>query len=424
MESQWWSPAEIEELQSQKLRALIHYAYENVPYYREVFKERRLVPKDIRSKEDLVKLPILTKEIIRANFPDRLMSANYRGPYLKGASSGTTAEPIQFYRGKDTQEWTDAVALRWLSWVGCELGDRMTIVWGNPLQIPGMMKLPKRVFNLLTNIELLPGTDMHKRNLRNYVERIAKFSPKVITGIAFSLRLLAEFMRKEGMNIINPNGVITTFETLLPEHRATIEEQFRCQVYDMYGTTEILAIAQECEIHQGYHIAAEHVIVEFIKDGAPVSDGGPAKIVVTNLDNFINPFIRYQVMDMGIPTTQMCKCGRGLPLMKEISGRIQDVIVTPSGKFLHLHFFATFFRNLKGIPIKQFRIIQERSDEMIVKMVAKENFSKSDDAHIRRKLQQYAGPDIKITTEYVDDIPPTPSGKHPVVVSKVSQNFI
>jgi phenylacetate-CoA ligase len=205
--------------------------------------------------------------------------------------------------------------------------------------------------------------------------------------------------------------------------RETIEDAFDCPVFDYYGSREIGAIAAECEEHHGYHISAENVVVEFVDDGESVSAGEKGLILITNLANYGMPFIRYKLGDVGIPSADMCPCGRGLPLMSAIEGRTSDFMasydrnqdrVIPVGPV-----YPVIITAAMHFPIEDCQVVQESLDRLIVKVVKGEKYSEQHTKLLIAYMQKYLGSSTNIVVEFVNSIPPLPSGKHATFISKI-----
>ena len=415
--TQWWSTEQIVELQNKKLRALIKQSYENVPYYRQLFRDNSLHPDDIKTREDLSRIPLLTKETFK-KMKDQLPTNDFSANSIPSSSGGSTGEPVQFWRSKRDYSYSWAAAYRAWQWAGYDLGERYVTLWGNPVGISLQKKLLKRLKNsLLQNISL-SAYKITDHNLMEYTGILRKYQPKVIRGYSQAIYLLALYLEKNTIADIRPDAVLTTAETLFEHQRKKIEEQFGCKVFDGYGGGEAPSAAYECEEHSGYHISAENLIIEIVKDGEPVSPGESGKILVTNLNSFSMPFIRYEMGDMGIFSDEICSCGRGLPLLKSIEGRINDMIVTPEGKFVHSYLFSAIFKDVKSVD--QFQIIQNEIDNISIRIVKNDQFNDSDHNHIISSVQQVLGDRMKIRIEFVGEIPLlSGSGKRRYVVSTV-----
>jgi phenylacetate-CoA ligase len=203
---------------------------------------------------------------------------------------------------------------------------------------------------------------MSEENMLKYHKDMEKFQPDVIISYASSIYLLAKFLEKKGIKPNYPKiSISTSAETLYPHMRETIERVFNVKVFDKYGSREVSAIAYECEVHSGLHIIMDNVIVECIDPitGEEVWDR-PGEILITDLNNYGMPFIRYKIGDMGILSKEKCKCGRNTLLLKRVIGRTTDNFILKNGRIVHGEYFTHLFYGLEGI--KEFQFVQEKID--------------------------------------------------------------
>lgn len=403
MKSQWERPALIQQISMKKLQALLKHSYNNVSYYHKIFKERNLDPKNIKSTQDLQKLPILTKSDIKENFT-KLTAVNFPLKRLiPGSTGGSTGEPVKFLNDRNSLVWINAAVLRSFYWAGYRRFNKLVNVWGFP-ENSVSIKPWQRQLTISTF-----GADDAK--MKYFLDLIKKFKPKGIRGYASSLYLLARLT-----DYMNLSFVISTSEMLFEHYRKLIEEKFNCEVYDNYSGREFM-IASECEEHNGYHIAAENLIVEFVRDDEHVSPGEFGEILITDLTRYGMPLIRYQVGDVGRASDAACSCGRGLPLIKSIEGRVTDFIWTPSGKFVSSPAVTLLF---KDMDVKQYQVVQESKEKLVIKIVKGLNYSEKDTHFILSNFRKYID-DMVIKVEFTDEIPPTKSGKRRVVISEISR---
>ncbi|MFQ5787623.1 MAG: phenylacetate--CoA ligase family protein, partial [Thermodesulfobacteriota bacterium] len=314
-DSQWWSTEELIEYQSKKLRKLISHAHRNVPYYRETFSRNGIRPEDITTVEDLARVPILTKNIIRENFPEKIIVGNSEGRRdAVWTTGGSTGEPLKFITDKPANDFGWASFFRFFRWHGYEWGDRVSIFFrpfslndGQPWTNRYLDKLKKYI---IPNVKYYDGSCLKDSDLACVIEDLIKNNTRILRGYPSSLTRLAEYCRDNGV-IIRPKFVTTTGETLFGRQRKILEEQFQCKVFDQYGCTEIIGVSFECGCEQGLHIASEHCIVEVVdKDGNILPPGHKGMLLLTDLDNYRMPFIRYMVGDEGSLKDEICRCGR------------------------------------------------------------------------------------------------------------------
>lgn len=410
------SSEEIKDIQSERLRALIKHAYENVPYYHQKFEERGLKPEQVENSEDLVKLPALTRDDVRANL-DNLVARNFPRQKLRPYSTGgSTGEPLQFYIPKGSS-WRSAAAYRAYEWYGYRLGDKVAYLWGSPMDLTLQETIKNKLSNFIQRTMYLNAFDMSESKMEEFTRKLIKFRPKAIMAYASAAYFFARYVKSRGIVGINPKVVITQAEKLFDYQRETIEQVFNCEVFDFYGSREVGSMASECPQHRGYHISSENVVLEFIGDnGAPVSPGETGRILVTDLHNYAMPFIRYENGDLGIPMNEKCSCGINLPLMKSVEGRIADILVVGSKATTTLAIPHLF----KDLPIKQYQLVQKQDSKILVKIVKGIGYSGGHTEEIHKILQKIIGNSTDIEVIFTDSIPPTASGKHRFVISEIS----
>ena len=420
-ESQWWSRDKILELQNQRLRQLVRHAYDNVPYYRRIFDERALKPNDIECSEDLVKLPVLTKQLIRNNFDD-LMARGLPGKErIQHATSGSVGEPLVFYRVRNDLNWGSAALQRAYEWAGYEIGDKCVSIWRRYSYKP-MVNFREAAAKFFERILFFDVEKISTEKMPLFAKKLKHFQPEFIRSYPSAIYLLARFIKREGKPRLRPKAIITAGEQLYDYQRDLFRKVFACETYSCYGSWEVPAIASECSQHSGYHIAAENVILEIVNDeGKPIPVEEEGRILVTNLHNYAMPFIRYDIGDVGAGSDQACPCGRGLPLLAKLSGRTTDVILTrSSGAIPGIALPRTF---LASLGIDQLQIVQENYQKVVVKLVlGGECPQKRADELAREIIARYRpilGEDMDITVEFVDQIPLTRAGKRRVVISNL-----
>lgn len=340
------------------------------------------------------------------------------------ATSGSTGEPMSFLIDKKTNAHNMAAAYREWKWGGYQIGDKITYIWSSHYDIAQLEKLKTKLFNLLQRTIFLNALFLNEKNIEEYIKKLRSYKPKVINTYASAIYLIAQYMKKQNINDIRPNGILTSCEMLFKNQRKIVEDAFNCKVFDYYSGRETSFHAAECSEQIGYHMAIENAVIEFIKDSESVSSGEFGKIVITDLSNYAMPFIRYEIGDLAKPSDEQCPCGRHLPIMKEISGRIRDVITTKDGNHITGAFFSTLFYDQKGGTkgIKQFQFIQKTKEYAILKIVKGEDFSQTELTKIMVKIyEKCSGMNIEI--DFVDIIPPMPSGKYRSTISELDEHF-
>ncbi len=411
--SQWLPTREIQRIQLEKLKKLVRHAYENVPFYHRKFKEASIKPGDLRTLVDLQKLPIVTRKELKAHTPNGTVAVNYDVKTLKmGQTGGTTGKPFIYFKNRKTIDHEMAALCWFRSWYG-SFGFKQAFFRLFPSHAPWSKEFRSFLIGWLI-------CDRNLATLHKYAYWIKRFKPKVLEGSPVGFYVLANFLEKKGSGNIDLPIVLSTSETLFGFQRQAGESAFNCRVFNHYGSNEICSIAQECDEHTGLHINAEDRIVEFIKRGQLVSPGEKGEIVITDLENYSMPFIRYNIKDVGEPMDNLCSCGRGLPLIKEINGRVSGLLVSSDGSIISGDTFAQFvlFRGHKWT--EQFQVIQPTKKELLIKIVKSPDWGPENLQFILEKIHEYLG-EVEIKTEFVDSIPPPQSGKHRFIISEASQ---
>jgi phenylacetate-CoA ligase len=395
---------------------LLRHAYENVPYYHKSFKKENLQPSDIKSLKDLHRIPILRRSAVRDRLDEMIARGAWRKEIIPFFTSGTTAAPVKFYRTKTDLSWAYAAELRAFSWAGYELGDKRALIWQFE---PGQTKsFEFTLQNLLRRDYVLNVINISEKTMESFARKMAIIKPSFIRGYGGSTNLFATFLLQNGKLRINPVSVSTSATTLLPHYRKTIEKAFSCKVYDFYGSREISSIAAQCGHHEGLHVTEENVILEIVKEDEPVALGEEGQILLTNLHSHAMPFIRYDIGDTGKIFPETCSCGRELSLMKPI-GRTYERFANSDGSFTTLRDFQTVFENL---PIKEFQVVQESFDEIVIKIVSLDGYTSAHTDFILKNIKMRGK--AKIRVELVDSIPTKKSGKTQYVISKLASKYI
>jgi len=409
--NQWLKPEALKKLQEKKLRAIIRHAYDNTEFYRRKFDSAGVKPDDIKTVEDLKKIPFTTKQEVRENSTTTLLS---RGTNLANCrivpTSGSTGIPLNAVYDEAADDYSKAVNLRSMMENGLKLTDRLLSIGDTRL------KSKKAWFQKygLFDLSFIDAFDTPE----NQVNKIKQIKPDAILGYPSQLNLICRHIRDEGIKGINPRVVYTTAEYLSPEVRELINSTFGLELSDLFGCIEVNRTAWECPEHTGYHLDMDSVHTEFIKDEENASSGEKGSIVYTCLYNYAMPLIRYEVGDIGTPTDRVCDCGRSLPLMESVEGRSDDYITLPSGrKISPLALACGVMKHTK--EIKEYQIMQETKNRMIVYLAVTDKYGKDDEEslvkEIRQKLNNEIDPEIKI----IDKIPRTMTGKIRAIGSKV-----
>ncbi len=410
--SQYLPRAELEQLQFGRLSNLLQHAFAECPFYRSRFHAAGLKPGSIKSLSDLRQLPVLTKEDIQRH-RDAMIAKNWpRNDLIPNQTGGSTGTPISFFLGSERACSRAAATWRHNRWAGYDIGERLACLWGAVRDAPVRSRLGKWKDNILTPTMLLNTANVTQEGLASFMNKMHRFRPKSLLAYSKSAVLLARFVLQSGLKPYQLASIITSAEVLEPFERQLLEETFGCPVFNRYGCREVSVIASECECHNGLHIMAEGLYVEIERNGGPVPAGEPGSILVTDLLNFAMPLIRYRIGDVGALMQGVCQCGRNLPRLEGIQGRVTDFLVGGDGRLVS-GAALTVAVIAKRPTLGQVQLIQDRPGQVLFKIAPKNGVDPSpEDLHfLQEETKKYLGERLESEVEFVTEIPCEPSGK-------------
>ncbi len=427
--SEWLSLQDMREYQNAKLRQLISHAYYHAPYYREIMEERNIKPTDIRAIEDLQKLPIINKAVVRENLHMGMMSNNHdKHHLLKVTTSGSTGEPFTIYAEKRQLEMRWAATLRSTEWTGYQFGDRQVRLWHKNLGMKSIEVLKERLDAFFTRRKFIPAYEISEENIGTFLSDIMSYKPVLLDGYAESYNIIAQKLGTGTYEGHKPKGIMSSGQTLPPQSRDRIEKAFGCKVFDKYGAREFAGgLAYQCDKQRdNYHIVAECAIIEIVdSEGYPVKPGEMGSVVVTELNNYACPLIRYQLGDFAIaidPNTQ-CECGRGLPLMGPVQGRIQATILGANNQLIPGTFFARLFADY-DYAIRQFQVVQTELGKITLRLVKANRYTDTVLERVMEEIKKHLSDTIDVRVEFVDVIPLGKTGKRHHSVSMLDLDTV
>jgi len=403
LESQYWTREQLDAFQNERLRALIEHAYNHVPYYHDVMIERGLNPADIQTKNDLVKLPIISKEVMRREGIERFTADNVPAKErIRRSSSGSTGQPFVYYATNLSYSVNLACNLRGWYNFGWRLGDKYVKISQNPRK----SKL-KKIQDYMTGCLYMATADLSDAHMHEIMQEIDKYRPMVIRSYPDPLYIMAQYRLAHHNEFTwSPKVLTTTGNVLRPNERETIETAFGCKIYDAYAS-EGNSNVFECPTHECYHSSEEYGITEILdENGNPVSKG-EGRVITTDLWNYAHPFIRYDVQDRIELADKPCSCGRVHMAIKKILGRDNELLVAPSGRKYTVHHFTVFFESTVTPELKdsidQFQFIQHRDGTTTILLVVNIRY----DTEVEKFLKKYWSEEFGAAVEIkvVDRIP-------------------
>lgn len=419
--SQWLSAEALENLQNDKLRALIQHASRHVPYYRALFAEHGIVASQIQNVSDLKKIPILSKDTLRSR-AEEFVSDNVKKSLLaSGWTTGSTGTPINALRSRESIVMESASLWRQRRWAGIEPGERKAAVWGtiwDYVVVPAQLKTPPYWrYNWAENQLLLSYYHMSDETLPLYLDKLREFRPASIEGFPSTLLTIARFMKRHDL-YLPVRAVFTSSEALYQAHRMEIEERFQTKIFDHYGQAERVTGAFECAEHRGLHIAPEYGVMEVLREDRNALPGETGEVIGTGLNNFAMPLIRYQVGDLATVAPKPCTCGRHMPLISAVEGRLADVIKTPDGRTIPGNGIMGAFHGIGNI--RRAQVIQETIERIEILVELQDPSRGIDASTLQTNLQACLDSAMTIHVRPVDCIP-TEGRKFRWMISKLPQ---
>ncbi len=418
--SQFLARPELEALQFRRLRRLLEHAYDRSPFYRRRFLAAGVVPGNIRSLEDLRRLPVLEKHDIQDHLESMVADGWPQEDLLLDHTGGSTGAPLAFYSSRERRCWGQAATRRHNGWAGWGIGDRVAYVWGAPRDLPARSWRSQLVVALSGPQIFLDTGHIDESRMVAFREALIRFRPEIIQAYARSLALFARFLRSRGLDQPRIQAIVTSAEVLDPADRALIEDVFGCEIFNRYGCREVGVIASECPAHTGLHTASEGLLIEVVRGDDPMPPGESGSILVTDLLNLAMPLIRYRIGDMGAWEEGPCRCGRGLPRLREVAGRVTDFLVGSDGRLVSGVFLATYVVARRP-GLGQVQIRQEERGKVLYRIKAGSNFRERDDLeYLAAETRRYLGEGTLVDWEFAADLGPEPSGKYVFSRSEVS----
>ncbi len=428
--SQREGPGGLRAIQTVKLRRLLTVAARHCPFHRERLARAGIDPADPGLDPEVLRhLPPMTRGDVRDHLADMTWSGVPGGlrPYNTG---GSTGEPLAFYidAARQSADW----AARWRAraWWGLKPGCREVLLWGTPAR-PGFTDRLRVLRDRLLNQRVLNAFDLSDRAMDVYIRQLQRRRPECIYGYASSLALLGRHALRRGLppgslGSVSLRAVFVTGEVLTESDRLDIAEAFGAPVVVEYGSRDAGFIASGCP-RGGLHIAQENVIVEVLDaEGRPVPPGDSGEVTVTCLESFATPLIRYRLGDIAritVPAgeSRSCPCGLALERLEEIQGRVTDLIVCRrGGETRRMHALSLIYVLREAPGVRRFRILQQAPDDLVVEVEADEAFTPQVRDIVVRRLRERLGPQTRVTVRSRDRIPPSASGKHAQVVSRLA----
>ena len=401
--------------QAEQLKNLLHACAKHVPYYRDHWAERQ---KLAALNGELDELPLLEKDAIRADPKAFLREDIHPSRPQMFLTSGSTGTPISSYY--TVPELRQSLALREVRsarWAGVSFSNPRATFSGRRAEPNPDSKGPFYRFNAAEKQVYFSPFHLRPDTAHQYVDALRRHNIQWGTGYAVSFYLLARFMLEKNIPSPSLKAIITTSEKLTAEMRSVMKQAYGCKIYEEYSTVENAIFASECK-HGRLHVSPDVAVVEILRpDGSRCEPGETGEVVVTSLSRMYQPLIRFRLGDVAMWDPEPCPCGRHMPVIQEVIGRIEDVVIGPDGRQM-VRFHGVF---VNQPHVREGQIIQEALDRIRVKIVPTDGFNQDDMSDITHRIQQRLSPAVEVIVEPISSIPRTKAGKFKAVVSMLKE---
>lgn len=402
---QWMSAEELQKLQGERLTQILKHSIKNITYYKKYFKNSYPFIDSTIIKE----FPLITKSTINNNYSEFLDPSGEK--YSKDYTSGSSGEQGTFWFDREAFSKHFAIQKLWWNWAGYEYGDKILQTGISPKR--GIIKSLK---DWILRTKYINAFNIDTETKLEILSRLNHTEDYFFMGYASSIYDFAKTANQYNINDISFRNVISWGDKMFPEYRKLIENQFNTNVYDMYAACEGTMIASECEEHN-YHIMTPHILIELLDtNGNEVNPGEIGEVVVTRFDNFLMPLIRYKIGDLAVMADPLkkCSCGRSFPMIEKIIGRDTDIIYTPKGKTLVVHFFTGIFAHYSEID--QFQVVSHYNQPLEIRYIPRSSFKKQLLDRLKNEIYEKSGETFPICFTQVNEIQPSASGKQQMIV--------
>lgn len=417
--SQWFPELELRTRQLGQLSALVAYAYEHSPYFRRRMDQQGLSPKALASMDDVRLLPVLTRTDIQ-QAGDELHCKEVPRTHLplnEGKSSGSTGEPVTVKKTAVTSLFWQANMMREHFWHGRDMREKLLVIRSGikePMQQPGW----GNPADLLFKTGVVMGMPV-VYDIKEHIRAIEEFQPQHLNIYPSTLEGLITYCEKNAITLPPIKHIWCISETVTPELRRRATAFFKASVEDDYSSNELGVIALQCPLSGYYHEMSESVLMEVVdEEGRPCREGEIGRVLVTSINNFATPLIRYEIGDYA-EMGGACSCGRGMPIIRSIKGRKRNLVIKPDGTRHWPTLTVAIFHS--ELPIHQFQLIQHSLKDVEVRLYAERPLTAEEEGKLTGKMHIALGHPFPLRFVYFDDrLPLPPNGKFEDFICRVN----
>ncbi len=398
----------IRSYQLQRIRQICACSFEHSDFCRARINEAGIQDFETMTLDDFARIRPTTKSEIREQLPAMISRKATIESLRKTATGGTTTSPTTFYMDWGTFHKRWATSYFQDRWMSRFRGERLAYLWGAPQDFPQTSSLKNKIRNAFSNVLFLRSTPLDEATFGDYYQRLKTFSPRHLQAYATPLSMFADFLLDRGLELKIPS-ISVTAEPLLAAAADRIEQAFGSRPYNWYGARELGRIATECSCRKGMHVNCYSLYVE-VASGDKYVGQNQGEAIITDLWNIGMPLLRYQIEDVISVDTERCDCGRELPRIMNVAGRVADTFVNYKGQ--KIPGVSLTNRIMSGsTEVTQAQFIQRNLRDFEVLIVPGPDWSQHAAQSLHRALEEFLQESIEVEFRLVDEIPREPSGK-------------
>ena len=403
---------DLQALQKRKLQSLLKHCWAHVPFYRRRFEALGIKHTEELSIEVLDQLPVVERDDVREHL-SHMVAHTHTNRLIRHSTGGSTGQPLVFFTDRQKESWHNAAKLRGRAWFGIQPGSRQVDVWGSPVELNKQDAIRRFKDRWFLNQIVISALDLSDTAQARNAAILKRFRPRLVYGYPTVLFHMALYMERhpDAFGGWRPELITCTSEVLYLHQREKMREVFQCPIGNEYGSRDGGHLAHECPAGN-MHIAAEHVMLQVDKPDPQ----GAGDLIVTNLDGYGMPLLRYRLGDRVQLSHAPCACGLTLPVLAQVEGRMTDFLVGPDGNLIHSAALVGILRDLPDL--KQFRIVQKKDLSIEVRLVRDAPVPEAELASMRRRMHAMMHSDLPISFSFQDHIPPAKSGKYVTLESE------
>lgn len=410
----------LKELNWDKRREIVNYAYHNIPFYKDFYDSHNFKPSSLKTEKDWEKVPVLPKKLVRENI-EKIKNPHVKEKYIGVATTGgSTGLPLKIYTDK-RYNWE-------------VLGWRMFKQWGiSPADNVGIIhrRVPTTFWRKLKNRALwwptkrvyLNASSMNLEEIKCFVNDIIKKNIVWLQGYVGGLEKIADYINSNNIKITTLQLVWSTSAPLMDNVRLKMEKAFNCKIMNQYGSNEFPNIAMQCKESDNLHINYDSVHIDILSEGKYVIDK-EGEILVTCFKNKVFPLIKYEIGDKGTILSESCKCRNPLPILRKIKGRTSDSVYTPSGRYIDGNYLNSIFDDYATL-FDQFQVYQSKNYSLDIRVKIYNNDYETKEAlnKIKGTLETKVNHEIPVTISIVNHIDDD-KGKIRYIISEIALDKI